>query len=693
MNKVLTSIQKYVLYALLFLLPIFVLSTSPNPFIVPKIELLTYGLGIIILIWAVQIIISGKINLNVGNFDFPVALVGLSYLLSAILRSDNKPEAYLLPGSASVVLAGVFIYYFINQLGPEAKRMVVNIVFASGVAYALLTLFGFTGVLTKIPQLPSYIQSQGFTPEGGYLPSATFLLVILPLALGLIMTEKDNLKKTLIGVCTAVVVFGLAISVYNLLPGRPFSPRFPDLNSSWQISVETLKLSPILGIGPGNYLTAFNRFRPLSFNQSDLWAIKFTTANNFYLTLLTETGLLGFASIVILLFTLYKAAKADLKEKKLVNWGFSGISTLVSLVLMAVLFLFIPATTLLVIILLILFSLNAKVHTTRLNLFTEHVPTEGENYSQQIASRFPALLLTIPVIIGVIIIGIVATRGFLAEYYFTKSINALANNDAQNTYSLMVQAINLNPQVDRYHASFSQVNFLLANAIAQKKDITDQDRTNIANLIQQSIQEGKASVSTNPNRSGNWENLARIYESITPFAQGADTFALSTFAQAIALDPINPSLRIELGGVYYSKADYDNAISVLQLAVSAKPDLANAHYNLAYAYEGKGQNDNAISEMTNVLSLVTDKNSNDYKLAQSSLADFQSKKAKSAPANQSGENLTAPQQKTQPAIKPQVTLPEGAQPPTGKITPTATPTPTIIQSISPVPTTTATPTP
>jgi len=146
-----------------------------------------------------------------------------------------------------------------------------------------------------------------------------------------------------------------------------------------------------------------------------------------------------------------------------------------------------------------------------------------------------------------------------------------------------------------------------------------------------------------------------------PFAQGADVFTIQAYSQAIALDPVNPLLRVSLGGTYYALGNYDSAIDAFKLAVIAKPDLANAHYNLAAAYREKGETQKAIDEIKTVLSLVP-QDSNDYKVAQSELERLEEKKAASAevPTDQ-GENLTAPET-VEPALEPKLELPQGATP-------------------------------
>jgi tetratricopeptide (TPR) repeat protein len=267
-----------------------------------------------------------------------------------------------------------------------------------------------------------------------------------------------------------------------------------------------------------------------------------------------------------------------------------------------------------------------------------------------------------------------ASRALAAEVKFKKALDALVANQGTQTYDLMREAINTNPFIDRYHASYSQVNLILANAIAQNEDITDQDRATIAQLIQQAIREAKAVVTLNPQRAGNWELLASTYRTIIPFAQGADQFAVQTYNQSIILDPINPNLRIALGGLHYALGDYDTAIRVFELATFAKPDHANAHYNLAVTYREKGDIQKSINEMTLVLSLV-DRDSDDYELVRTELENLE--KRLPTEAAEGTETLTPPQPAEAPVIQPPLELPEEAEPPaTPEVSPSPSPTPT-----------------
>jgi tetratricopeptide (TPR) repeat protein len=648
MQKLFLSLEKYTIYALLVLYPVFVLSSFNNPYAVPKEILLVGATSLALLFWVARTITSGSFSFKIGKFDLAVFLVMLSYVVSTIFRTQNKAEAFFLPGTTTFLLASAVLYYLINQLDKRSKSGVIYSLLLSSVLLSVSILFTEVGFWTKIPQLPAFVKDPGFNAFGSNLPALIYMISTFILSFTLIFKENDAIRKLFIGVSAAVILLGGIILAKNALPGKSQAIQLADFQTSWAVGIETLKQSPILGIGPGNYLTAFNMFRPTSYNQTPLWLVRFTTARNFYLTTLTETGFIGLFAFAVLFIAIYRVLRNGLRFSIEGAQVVSLIEKL-SLTSLLVLFFLFPATPNIVTLLFVFLALLSSSEEKSVNMVT--------------SSKAAGVLISLPVVIGVVLLGYFGLKAIRAESMFQQAILAIADNNAQTTYNNMQSAITEYNRVDRYHASLAQVDMALATSIANKKNITDADKTTVTQLVQQAINEGKATVALNPQRSGNWEVLAQIYRSIMPFAQGADQFAIQTYTQAVALDPTNPNLRIALGGVYYALGNFDNAIDAFKLAALAKPDLANAHYNLAIAYREKKEYDNAITEMNNVLALV-DKKSQDYTLAQNVLADLQKNKPSSAKVTDGqSPQLTPPQPVPASNIKPPITLPKEATPP------------------------------
>jgi tetratricopeptide (TPR) repeat protein len=636
MIKAIETIKKYLLYTLVVLYPVFVFSFASATYTLPKTILLSVVVGLAIILWMVESVIKGSVSFKAGKFDIPILLVATSYIASGFLATPNKMEAFFFPGAATIVGASALLYFLINQLKAEDKEGISFAVVISGVLLSVVVLFAQIGVLTKIPQLPAFVKDVTFNPMGGSLPAVVYMLAALTIAALFIFKQKDNVYKLFAGVSAGVIILGMIILGKNILPGQPQSPKLPDLNTSWQIAVDTLKVSPIWGVGPGNYLTAFNRFRPVSYNASDLWQVRFTTATNYYMTAISELGFAGILAFAVLFIVLYKfvSRKFDIKF----------LPAIITLVLFAIF----PIAPALITILFVLLAIISESENKNVNLLAES------------SSKSAVVLICLPFAVALGVFFFVASGWIRAEANYTKALEALAKNDAKTTYDAIVAAVKQNPTVDRYHASLAQIDMALAQSLASKTEVTDTDKETITQLVQEAINEGKATVTLNPARSGNWEILAQIYRSIMPFATGADQFAIQTYNQAVALDPTNPSLRISLGGVYYALGRYDDAIDTFKLAVLAKSNLANAHYNLAIAYQAKKDYDNAITSINNVISLVPN-DSEDYKLAKSTLDELN--KNKPAKTSEETDNLQAPQAIEPSNVKPPIELPEEATPP------------------------------
>lgn len=635
MLKILEIKKKFILYALIVLYPVFVFSFAATTYVLPKEILLTVLTGLVVIVWIAESVLKNSLSFKVGKFDLPILLIAASYIISGIFATPNKMEAFFYPGVVTTVAASAILYFVINQLDAKSKEGITFAIIISGILLSVVGLFAQIGILGKISLLPSFVKDATFNPIGGNLPAIIYLGVVLAVTAEFIYKQKDLVYRLFAGVAAAVVILGLAVLIKNILPGSPQSLKLPDFNTSWQVGLEAVKVSPFLGVGPANYLTAFNRFRPVTYNSSELWQMRFTTATDFYLTALTELGFAGMIAFAVLIFVVYKtvAKKFDLK--------------FLPVILLLVLFAVFPIAPVLVTTLFVLLAVVSESENKNTNILAES------------SAKSAVILVCLPILVALGVFYYLGTKWVLAENTYTKSLYALSQNDANGTYNLMTQAINQNTQVDRYHASLAQVDMALAGSLATKKNITDADKTTITQLVQQAINEGKATVTLNPGRAGNWEVLGQIYRNIMAFATGADQFAVQTYTQGIALDPTNPNLRVSLGGVYYALGQYDNAIDTFKLAVLAKPDLANTHYNLSVAYAAKKDYDNAITEMNTVIGLVP-KDSQDYKLAQSALSDLQ--KQKPAPSTTS-QNLQTPQKTGTTNITPPIALPKDATPP------------------------------
>lgn len=630
MVNTLSKIKTLILYTLMVLFPVFVITSFSSPIIVSKIFILALTIIILLFISLIEAFIMGRFSFRYGKFDIAVVLLILVSIVSTFLTA-NKANALISPGSAAFIIFGSLLYFLSNNIiNTEHKTGFYISLLISAVLVSVANIFSELKLFANISFLPTYVKDPSFSVLGGHLPTLIFLAVLIPVFIGVVIKEKDLYIKGVVTTLIAVILLGSLLSIKNILLNSLNQTRLLDFKSSWEIAIESIKNQPILGVGPGNYLIAFNKYKPINFNFTKNWNLKFSSASNFYLTYTTELGILGLGSLIVLIASYFTNIYKNriLKGNFIISQYFWNNF---SLFLLLISFAFFPAPGPIIILFFLILSLNAN-------------PEKIESRSHLGYQVIYCLLL-----LGIIsIMSLYLSKTITSEFYFGKSQSYLQKNEVQNSYAYLQKAIKVNPKVDRYHASFAQVDLAVAATLAQKTDLTDDERKTIAELVQHSINEGKITASLNSDNSDNWELLAKIYKSIIPLAEGSDGFAIQAFNEAIRLDPFNPNLRIGLGGTYYILQKYDEAVKAFNLAVTAKPDLANAHYNLGMAYKAKEDYVNAKKELDLTLSLL-DENTKDYQIVLNELANLKDKNENSVTppptieSKEETENIISPE--------------------------------------------------
>jgi len=639
-SQILDKINTLIISFFVFLVPLFFLPVTAEFYDFNKNYLLWLAVVVGFLLWGVKVVREQKLEIKSSPPFFSLFFWIIAGVLSTIFSSLNKVEALLLPGGLGTLL-GLFLFYFLVLNLVEERQKIFWALTGSAAVLALLTAYQFFGLGEKI--IPSssplaFARAKIWTPAGSFLGVVSLNLVVLPsLFFWLFKNFKKNPLKSAVAILLILVLLvsgGLA--VYQMLPGKPAALTLLPYSSAWAIAVEAFKQKPLLGVGPVNFISAFNRFRPVSFNLTDFWNLRFGVASSFLFQLWTELGLLGLAAFVFLLVSLGKYIKRS-----------KNISEFAGLIAAILLGLFLPQNFPL---LFALFVSLARISETKEKLT---LPLTGNFRWLPLAG---IILLFSPLVWF-------AVRAYEGEIYFKKSLDALAKNDGLGTYNNQIKAIQKNPYRTDFRLAYSQTNLALANNLAVKQDLNDQDRANITQLVQQAIREGRTAVALNPTNAATWENLAQIYRQLINFAQGADQWAVAAYQQAVVNDPINPRLRLDLGGLFYALGNYDEAQKIFRVVVDLKPDYANGWYNLAAAYREDKKYQQAYQAIQQTLALVpTD--SADWQKAKQELDELAKKLPSPTPMpteiqpEKQQQQLTPPQPLPSPVLEEPISLPE-----------------------------------
>ena len=731
---ILNKVLKYIPVALAFLVPIFYLTITTEFFAFNKLALITLATVLLIVLWAVKIMSGQKFEFVKSAMDLPLVTYTIVVVLATIFSVNKTLSIYGSQGrwmGLFALLMLVAYYYLATPVLKELKtiKLAVYAFLTSAILSTIVSLLSYYNIFLSNA---TYVKIQNFSLAGSTTDTAIIAALAVVMALGLIAYEKTqpikmglvigtvvnilflmlvnvpaawavvgvgvasfimyaNLKTvtsqkfyyTLIAGLTIAVVLLLALpATRNILVSKSYPKEIGlPFKESWLVASSTIQNYPMLSTGPSTFQVNFTRFRPLSLNAGNYWNVRFDKPSNEFFNIMGTLGLIG---LIAALFLVGKIARLTQLSKNITDE--SGITVIVSSAILglisSLLFTYATITTAFLLVALLSMLIASFVVTAGYIKVTERIVLGTENLASvtslgdtsAIGKNYVRYIVGAPAILLALYVGYFFFKAYEGEYYMRKAVTAARNNDGSGTYEFQRRAINANPKMDTYQNAYAQTNLALANALAAKKELTDNDKQTIQGLISQAIRTTQVTTEVlNPLSAEDWETRALIYRSLNNVADNASDWAISAYNTAIQLDPTNPRLRLDLGGLYYAKEDYLSAATQFRQATALKSDYANAYYNFAQALLKLNDTTSAKKALEIAKTLVP-LGSEDYKKVTAEIAgipESQGTVAGASTTNTNGktvEQLTGNQNKgTQKSQEPLNNAAQGQQIPAQNI--------------------------
>lgn len=165
----------------------------------------------------------------------------------------------------------------------------------------------------------------------------------------------------------------------------------------------------------------------------------------------------------------------------------------------------------------------------------------------------------------------------------------------QNASCARSKTYSLKPEAK---AKIDESNKLMIEAkLLASKTNSNTDAPNIFNDIQKSINDARDAVTLEPKNPLTWEQQGAIYEALIGVANDADTFAISSYQQALAIDSHDCPAFMGLGNVYTTNNNYESAIKSYKSVTQFYPNYLDAHTSLATIYQRTNQQSEAKKEL------------------------------------------------------------------------------------------------
>ena len=408
-------------------------------------------------------------------------------------------------------------------------------------------------------------------------------------SLVVLMTRKDASRNwatlpMFILILAIIWQFFSLTPVYRLdLPAEVSLGR----SASFEVAKNTVHsgVKPaVLGSGPSTFQFDFSRFRSSDFNENPLWQVRFSQAQNQLLEAWSTTGYLGAALLIVLLgLALIVTFVGENSKMLLPVWisllvlGWYGVFA-------------IPAW--LILFVLLANSLPKKM-TREVNVSLE----KNSTYSLISSSGFVLGVVAIVLFFGFL------TKVYLADYYFR--------------VGEFQKAADTNPSQSAYHMSLASDSLRKATELAQSLDSEDPElaekQNEVRSLIALAINRSQEATRRAPNNAGVWQLRGNIFKDARAFSLPEDQFVkdandwiVSSLTQAIELEPNNPTLYLDLGLVYESQGETEQAIEEITKSVELKTNLAASQYELGRIYYNESNDEKAVEHLENAVILNQD---------------------------------------------------------------------------------------
>lgn len=670
-DNIYSKISRWSMYLAFFLVPLFFTPLTTSILDTNKQALLILLSGVGLVTWLLSIVSSGWLSWRKNPMDYSILAISLATVVSTIFSVD-KFKSLLgtnLSSSSSLftVIALTLIYFIIvnsfNGKG-SALRQVLGLSLIIGFIYGILQLFGI-----HIIRFP-FAVSEGFNTFGGINTLGLLAAISLPFLaktrFDLKWINKIHLDKLSVLICVAIllvinwwvlwvvaiagmvgmvvletvsgskfkmsnillpmtiIVLGVFFIIVNvnlsgIRAGFPVEVS-PSYGLSMDVSKNVLAKSPIFGFGPDNFSVAFDRAGVQKISDSVLAGARFFDGSSEVFNIVIQLGaigilaLLGLIGSTALVFKKFVAGFINHDDAKEI----AGL--LASFFAILVALFFYPFNTTL------MFMLYALVALSVVSVWSDSI-----RYLNIEEATSLSLISSLGFIGGLILVLVGSYFGGTSYWSDVKYAQALTGGDTREAAQLMVEAINLNNQDDRYYRSASQVALnLLAQELTNKNPGAD-SASKIQNYRDTSITLARRATEITPGEALNWDNLGSIYQNLLGRFDNADKLAEEAFKKASELRPGDANYANKTGMVYLTEyeiikvvAQRAKASDLARLgnqaneslvkaaenfsrAIEISPSFGAAIYNLGAVYDRQGKISEAINELEKVIPANSDK--------------------------------------------------------------------------------------
>ncbi|MBU0998988.1 hypothetical protein KKG24_01620, partial [Patescibacteria group bacterium] len=372
----------------------------------------------------------------------------------------------------------------------------------------------------------------------------------------------------------------------------------PSLSATIDITKEVVAKNPLFGIGPNRFEEAWSTYKPVVINNTQFWDVSFSAGSGLLPTLVATTGGLSILAwfIFFILFLIIGVKSVFSSIKNGGNWEMMAFFILSLYLFIASFFYFTGS---------VIFLLSLAFTGVFIGLAASHSGKEiSISFFNDHQKSFFSILLLIVLIISSAAFSFKFIERFISVAYFSKALSATTVEGAENYIN---KALSLYSN-DLYLRTYSQIYLIKLNSIAQKgSELSDVDKADLQNSFNQAINSAQMATRYNSLNYLNFQSLGSAYQTAgTLGVKDAYSQAIVAYQNASNLNPLNPSLKLNIAGTSFIDGKVQDAKNYANAALALKQDYIDALVVLAQIAQSENNNSAALSYARAALSLSPD---------------------------------------------------------------------------------------
>lgn len=347
----------------------------------------------------------------------------------------------------------------------------------------------------------------------------------------------------------------------------------------WKGAIDIWKHHPVFGTGPETFAYSYYWYRPREHNDLSEWDFLYNKAHNEYLNYAATTGAVGLGAYLILIASFLFWQIKNIKKVGSVGIAFfSGfISILItnffgfSVVPVSVLFFLYPA----------------------MSVSLKNDSSQDENKPKLSEGQY-GLVLAVLILATYLFASVV--RYWYADAQFSSGDKLNKSEQYDSAFNALQKAVSLKPNEPIYRDELSLTSSSLA-VLSFKQD----NATLAAELQKLAIAESDKAIKISPYNINFWKNRTKVFYRLAEINTGFYQKALESLLVASELAPTEPKIKYNLGLIYATLGQNQQAIKTLEEVIILKPNYEDARYALALFYEQVKKKDEAKEQLEYIL--------------------------------------------------------------------------------------------